>query len=71
MMKKNDHFTLHKFGYCFKLLVKNRGICRCYRNICARPMRLRKTVSELACMTRFFITVVHVPTRLHEKEFDH
>ena len=20
MMKKNDHFTLHEFGYCFKLL---------------------------------------------------
>ena len=33
---------------------QNRGICRCYRNICSRPMRLHKTVPELACMIRLF-----------------
>ena len=34
--------------------LKNRGTCRCFRYYFARPMRLHKIVSELACMTRLW-----------------
>ena len=40
---------------------KNRGTCRCFRNYFARPVRLHKIVSELACMTRL---LAHLSRRL-------
>ena len=40
---------------------KNRGTCRCFRNCFARPVRLHKIVSELACMSRL---LAHLSRRL-------
>ena len=42
---------------------KNRGTCRCFRNYFARPVRLHKIVSELACITRL---LAHLSRRLME-----
>ena len=53
------------------MMFQNHRTRRTYRDNFARPMSLHKTVLDRCVSSIYFINVVHVLTRLHEKEFDH